>query len=129
VGQTAPLFPQPSWGPSETARFRVYSIAPDNRMSSEFPMQAFMSPTAESKPAPSRSRSYSADVRLYLILESGERLDLARTCDESVDLREPRLLRPGNAVMEIRVDEEISRLNIVLSPSPQAERRVAIKIA
>jgi len=76
-----------------------------------------------------RCRSYSADVRLYLILESGERIDLARTCDEYVDLREPRLLSPGKAVVEIRVDDEVLRSSVHLSPAAAAQRRVPISFA
>jgi hypothetical protein len=77
--------------------------------------------------APARCNSYSAHVRLYLILADGERLPLASTCDAWVDLREPRVLSPGRAVLEIRVEDDVERWNVELAPSAEPSRRVRIR--
>jgi hypothetical protein len=85
--------------------------------------------TTSQAAAHKKSSSYSADVRLYLILESGERIALAQACSDSVDFREARVIRGGKAVLEMRVDDEVEQWNVILSPSEQPSRRVNLRIA
>jgi hypothetical protein len=91
-------------------------------------MEAPTKSTVDQKAEPRRI-AYSADIKLYLILESGERLSLGQVCHEFVDLKEPRLLRGGPATVELRVEGEPTRWNVTLGASVGVERRVPVKIA
>src|SRR4051812_37818004 len=103
-----------------------HSSAARRMTSSKLAMQTPITQDA-AQSIPSRSRSYSVDVRLYLILESGERVDLWRTCEAFVDLREPRTIEPGRAVVEVRVDHSVHRTDVIVSAAQG--RRVPIQAA
>jgi hypothetical protein len=119
VLQTVPLLPQPSWLSSAMARDLIYSEARASMSLSQSNLGSSLE----------RRGSYSADVKLYLILQDGRRILLAQVGPDRVDLREAMELAPGEATLEIRVDDDISRSRISLLPAEGPSTIVPIRVA
>lgn len=69
---------------------------------------------------------YSADVRLWLILQDGTRLRPGQVGHDCVIFSEPTLIPAGPAVVEIVVDGRPHRWDVTLVPHPHADTCVPI---